>query len=182
VSRSISKKRRFELFKRDGFACQYCGAKPPGAILEIDHIVAVAEGGADDDSNLITSCFPCNRGKSARRLSDAPQALAERAREASERESQLAAYEAVLRVQRERLEADAEEAFSKVCDCFGAKGLPTRDFTSIKNFVRLMGVDEVFDAIDISSLQGPPRYDRWFRYFCGVCWTKIRDRQERQAS
>ena len=29
MSRSLSKKARFEIFKRDGFVCQYCGAHPP---------------------------------------------------------------------------------------------------------------------------------------------------------
>ena len=35
---SISKKIRFEVFKRDGFTCQYCGKSPPGVTLEADHI------------------------------------------------------------------------------------------------------------------------------------------------
>lgn len=33
--KSISKKVRFEVFKRDGFSCQYCGATPPGALLHV---------------------------------------------------------------------------------------------------------------------------------------------------
>ena len=28
----ISKKTRFEIFKRDGFSCRYCGAHPPEAV------------------------------------------------------------------------------------------------------------------------------------------------------
>jgi len=67
---SISKKTRFEVFKRDSFTCQYCGQSAPDVILEVDHIHPRAEDGSDDISNLITSCFDCNRGKGARRLSD----------------------------------------------------------------------------------------------------------------
>ena len=66
----ISKRIRFEVFKRDGFTCQYCGVKPPDVVLELDHIDAVAAGGSNEQSNLTTSCEPCNRGKSDRKLGD----------------------------------------------------------------------------------------------------------------
>lgn len=70
MRQSISKKTRFEVFKRDKFTCQYCGEAAPKVVLEIDHVTAVAEGGGNDILNLITSCFDCNRGKGARRLDD----------------------------------------------------------------------------------------------------------------
>ncbi|MEY5098935.1 MAG: hypothetical protein RJA36_1654, partial [Pseudomonadota bacterium] len=66
--KKFSKRTRFEIFKRDGFTCQYCGAHPPGVLLHLDHIVALAAGGADDEDNLITACEPCNLGKGARDL------------------------------------------------------------------------------------------------------------------
>ena len=34
----MSKKMRFDVFKRDGFQCQYCGSTPPSVVLEVDHI------------------------------------------------------------------------------------------------------------------------------------------------
>src|SRR5947207_50583 len=67
---SISKKIRFEVFKRDSFTCQYCGDKAPDAILCVDHIKPVATGGSDDLLNLVTACQSCNQGKGARPLSD----------------------------------------------------------------------------------------------------------------
>jgi hypothetical protein len=66
----ISKLLRFEVFKRDSFKCQYCGRSAPDVILNVDHIMPVAEGGTNDIMNLITSCFDCNNGKRARKLSD----------------------------------------------------------------------------------------------------------------
>jgi len=66
----ISKKTRFEVFKRDKFTCQYCGRMAPDVILEIDHIKPVAKGGTNNVLNLITSCRDCNRGKGKRPLSD----------------------------------------------------------------------------------------------------------------
>ena len=67
---ALSKKTRFEVFKRDGFTCQYCGRTPPTVILEVDHIDPKANGGSDNTINLITSCFDCNRGKSDVKLGD----------------------------------------------------------------------------------------------------------------
>ena len=49
--------------QRDGFACVYCGALAPGAVLEIDHRVPVCLGGSSGDDNLVTACLPCNAGK-----------------------------------------------------------------------------------------------------------------------
>lgn len=45
---AISKKLRFEVFKRDSFTCQYCGGKAPEIILQCDHIKPVVEGGLTD--------------------------------------------------------------------------------------------------------------------------------------
>jgi len=67
---SISKKIRFEIFKRDKFTCQYCGASAPGTVLHVDHIQPVSKNGEDDIINLITACFDCNMGKKDRELSD----------------------------------------------------------------------------------------------------------------
>jgi hypothetical protein len=66
----VSKKLRFEVFKRDSFTCQYCGAKSPDVVLVVDHMKPVSGGGDNDILNLITSCQPCNAGKGARKLSD----------------------------------------------------------------------------------------------------------------
>lgn len=65
----LSKKIRFEVFKRDKFTCQYCGRMSPDVILEVDHMNPVAQGGDNDILNLITSCRDCNRGKGKNLLS-----------------------------------------------------------------------------------------------------------------
>lgn len=68
--KSISKKTRFEIFKRDKFTCQYCGRMAPDVVLEIDHIKPVCDGGNNNQLNLLTSCFECNRGKGKVKLDD----------------------------------------------------------------------------------------------------------------
>lgn len=60
---SISPTFRFEILRRDGFTCRYCGQKPPTVVLEVDHIHPKSAGGRDTDANLVTACFSCNRGK-----------------------------------------------------------------------------------------------------------------------
>jgi len=70
IRKNLSKKIRFEIFKRDNFTCQYCGKKPPETELEIDHIIPIANCGTSETLNLITSCHDCNNGKRNIPLSD----------------------------------------------------------------------------------------------------------------
>lgn len=71
MSRSpLSRKLRFKILRRDGFACVYCGMRPPEAALEVDHIYPVSKGGTNQPFNLITSCHVCNMGKRASVLSE----------------------------------------------------------------------------------------------------------------
>lgn len=60
---SLSKRVRFQVLIRDNYTCQYCGAKPPDTVLEIDHVIPRCKGGSDRIENLKTACWNCNRGK-----------------------------------------------------------------------------------------------------------------------
>lgn len=51
---------RFNLFLRDSFACQYCGAMDD---LTFDHVVPRAQGGRTTWQNVTTACAPCNLKK-----------------------------------------------------------------------------------------------------------------------
>lgn len=88
---AVSQKKRFEIFKRDGFKCQYCGRSVPDVTLQIDHIEPRAKGGKDGILNLVTSCSDCNLGKSDGMLSDGQIVDAQRKRlqELGERREQL---------------------------------------------------------------------------------------------
>lgn len=63
MSSKISPGKRFDILKRDGFRCRYCGSSPPESKLEVDHITPLSAGGIDNDNNLAAACFACNRGK-----------------------------------------------------------------------------------------------------------------------
>jgi hypothetical protein len=60
---SLSKRLRFEIFRRDNYGCVYCGKRPPAVTLEVDHKIPRCNGGTDDPENLVTACWNCNRGK-----------------------------------------------------------------------------------------------------------------------
>lgn len=62
---TVSKRLRFEVFRRDGHACRYCGSMAPEVKLTIDHVTPVALGGKDEADNLFTACADCNAGKSS---------------------------------------------------------------------------------------------------------------------
>lgn len=171
--KALSKRTRFEVFKRDGFKCMYCGAHPPGVLLHVDHVKPLAEGGTDDEDNLVTACENCNLGKGAVSLSAVPTPLAEKAAQVAEREEQLRGYHEVLEGKRARLEEQAWQVLDVLSP--GMQNCPHDWFNSVRNFIDKLGFHEVLDAMEIAK--GAPVYGekRQFRYFCGVCWHKIRE-------
>ena len=54
---------RFNLFLRDGFACQYCGSAEE---LTFDHVVPRSRGGRTSWENIVTACARCNLAKGGR--------------------------------------------------------------------------------------------------------------------
>lgn len=62
---AVSKRLRYEILRRDNHTCRYCGASAPDVPLRVDHVTPVALGGSDKPENLVTSCEPCNSGKSS---------------------------------------------------------------------------------------------------------------------
>lgn len=167
----ISARKRFEIFKRDAFTCAYCGRKPPAVVLHVDHIIAVAEGGDNDPDNLVTSCSECNFGKGPRPLTSVPQSLEDRVAEAAERRAQVEALAAFLQEQRDIVEEWCWE-IAEVLQPGASDGFNRNNFSSIKMFVSRLGYPETLDAAHIAERK--PRGHQRFKYFCGICWTKIK--------
>jgi 5-methylcytosine-specific restriction endonuclease McrA len=59
---------RFNVFLRDGFACQYCGSPDD---LTFDHVSPRSRGGRTTWENIVTACSPCNLRKGGRLARDA---------------------------------------------------------------------------------------------------------------
>jgi hypothetical protein len=159
---------RFEVFKRDSFTCQYCGAKSPDVILEVDHIKPVAGGGTNDILNLVTACRQCNAGKKDRLLSDDAAVKKARAQadELEERRRQLEMiaewhrglintdHEAVVMLERLWLDA-VEETDESVCLTDKAK-------ETLRTAMRRYGFELVCQAISqvTTALRKVPKQDR----------------------
>ena len=172
VRTPISKGTRFTIFKRDDFTCQYCGAKPPEVVLEVDHIHPVSKGGGSGENNLITACFDCNRGKGAGTLDVAPVAIADAAALAKERAAQMRAMADAFEEEREALEMlcwDVAAVLKRDADL----GFSRAQFDSIRRFMGDLGYSETMDAAMIAAARKHEGTGR-FKYFCGICWRKLR--------
>jgi hypothetical protein len=59
TQRRIEQRVSWEVYKRDGYKCRYCGVD--GVPLTVDHLVLWEEGGPSIPENLVTACRPCNK-------------------------------------------------------------------------------------------------------------------------
>ena len=74
---------RFNLFLRDEFCCQYCGAKGD---LTFDHVVPRARGGVTSWENVVAACSSCNLRKGSRSLRQSGMTLRKPTRQPSAEE------------------------------------------------------------------------------------------------
>jgi 5-methylcytosine-specific restriction endonuclease McrA len=71
---SVSFSRR-NIFKRDHYACQYCGLQPGTDELTIDHVVPRSRGGGSSWENCVLACVSCNKKKADRTPDEAHMRL-----------------------------------------------------------------------------------------------------------
>jgi hypothetical protein len=151
--KGLSKKTRFEVFKRDSFTCQYCGKAAPDVVLQCDHIAPVAKGGEDDIMNLVTSCTDCNAGKSDRTLDDASVIARQRDQLAqlNERREQL---EMMLQW-REGLQSINEDVLEKAIEYWNDKtpGFHVAESgeRQLCEVLKKAGMSIVLDAMDTAT-------------------------------
>lgn len=149
VREPVSKKTRFEVFKRDNFTCQYCGAKAPEVVLHCDHIQPVAEGGRSEIMNLVTACAACNGGKGARKLDDRSAVERQRAQieELEDRREQLE----MMLAWRDDAEANTVDTVEAVCERIGERGgyWPSESGKAdVRKWLRKYSLAEVLAAMD----------------------------------
>ena len=172
----LSKKTRFDVFKRDGFKCQYCGMNPPQVTLEVDHIVPVVAGGKNIMSNLLTACFDCNRGKGATGLTCNPQTVSDMASMKLERLEQLKAYDRLLKREQKFFQGQVDQVEEVFRDYNKGFSFNEKFRKSVALFIEKLGVQEVCEAMRIASFKSNRNgAEGVCKYFCAVCWTKIRE-------
>lgn len=187
---SISKSLRFEIFARDSFTCQYCGRRPPEVVLELDHIHPRAKGGSDELTNLLTSCWDCNRGKSAKVISevaprpDADLMLLRAEQEIAEAERYLQAKE-----RRDALMGKMRAALSGMWTEYLGQELPA---TSVwTHWLNKYGPEEVEIAInkcsakipysDLGSGSDHRRMTECSKYVAGILKRRLEDANAKQG-
>lgn len=172
---SISTRIRFEVFKRDGFTCQYCGAKPPAVVLHADHIVPLAEGGPDEMNNLVTACERCNLGKSSVPLSFMPVPLQEHIKKEHERREQMDAMNEAIKSQRQNENDDVRNVSDHIVQLSGYDPAKVSVSVNMENAIRYwmkkLPIEKIKEAATITSAKMPGcrfEFSREVRYFCGV--------------
>lgn len=168
----ISKKLRFEVFKRDGFTCQYCGKMSPDVVLEVDHIKPVASGGKNDMLNLVTACLSCNRGKGAIELNDetAVKKQQKQLTEANERRLQLQ----MMLEWKSELARLVEDQVDYICNIFFSRykhGLQDHERQDVKSVLKRFGFDETLEAVDIAIMKYSWYHDA-IEKLGGICYNR----------
>lgn len=171
----VSKRLRFEILRRDGFKCRYCGTVAGDTELRIDHVIPDSLGGPNEPSNLATSCEPCNSGKS----SVPPDAtvvddVAEGALRWSKAMQQAAAAleEDFLR------KRDEQGEFLGIWNRYTVDDKPVPlpvDWAAAITRLRSSGLTLplIEEAAYAAMAAYNVRADNRFRYFCGVSWNMI---------
>jgi hypothetical protein len=151
--KSISKRIRFEVLKRDKFTCQYCGKKAPDVILEVDHVEPKSKGGYDGILNFITSCYECNRGKGDIQLDDqsALQKQRKQMEEVQERREQIA----LMFKWKESLRNLDKDILTQVVECIdnkiGKYSLNENGKRTIEKLINKFNLGDILEAIELSS-------------------------------
>lgn len=169
----LSKKTRFEVFKRDGFICGYCGSHPPAVVLEVDHILAVANGGDNSIDNLLTSCFDCNRGKGANSLKVISPSISEKAKILKEKEVQLKEFSKLQSAIKRRTTRSINKIEKVMQLYFENKAFSDTFKISIKQFLSKFSEQDLIGFMERACCK-VNNVDGALKYFCGICWAKIK--------
>jgi hypothetical protein len=193
---AVSRRLRFEILRRDGNRCRYCGGTAPDVKLTVDHVIPTALGGSDDPSNLVACCADCNGGKSA---SSPDAAVVEDVKQGAIR------WAAALRRAAEERDREAE-GNAAILDGFRSKWTTWFSYPSCYATGDECPVDQrtpmtlddswgwkrtltrwyasgaidgqfVVEAIRIAMKKPGLDCESTWRYFCGVVWNEIKERQ-----
>ena len=189
---AVSKRLRFEILRRDNHTCRYCGGAAPDVKITVDHVVPKALGGTDDPSNLVAACEPCNTGKSsvpadvplvadvaadALRWATAMRRAVELEREKRTSDAKFVAD--FLDRASELIRADPHE--TKYClpdlESSAVGGLPGIRRTIIQFRDNGLDLGDLERALLVAATNRLVNDQESWKYFCGICWRTIEDRQ-----
>lgn len=170
---TVSRRLRFEILRRDGHACRYCGATAPDVALTVDHVIPTTLGGGDEPANLVTACQPCNAGKSS---VPADAAIVEDV----DATAMLFAHALEFVTERRRADRAAmvgivDRLYQEWTAFVGGWLPPDWDLT----FERWIagGLDE-HEVVGFIRRTGAAARGNYWKYLCGCCWGELRERTE----
>ena len=155
----MSKKLRFEVFKRDKFTCQYCGKQAPNVVLEVDHIKPASKKGTDNILNLITSCFDCNRGKTNTELDD-DSVVAKQRKQLENLQERREQIELIFQWRNEldRLDEDTSDMVgSYIENTIENFSINDSGSKKVTDLTKKFGLADILESVDISA-------DKYLRY------------------
>jgi hypothetical protein len=175
---AVSKRLRYEIFRRDNHTCRYCGASAPDVPLRVDHVTPVALGGTDTPDNLVTSCEPCNSGKSSATVDSAlvanvsddalrwANAMKQAADNLREQETPKLEYRDAFLAEWNRWHLGKDDDKQVP--------LPNDWKQSIERF-RVAGIPVWMwaDIVDIGMANEKVKPANTFKYCCGIAWNKV---------
>jgi HNH endonuclease len=176
---TTSKRLRYEVLRRDGNRCRYCGVTADEAKIVVDAVVPEALGGSHKDpANLVAACEPCNSGKTSS-SPDAPL-VADVAQDALR-------WSHAIRLAAERIQTDVagrEEAYEQFdawwseWHCGGRPAPRPPDWRrSLDNWLAAgLPLDVLHYCITKAMGHSVAPIHTW-RYMCGVAWRKVREIQ-----
>lgn len=148
-----SKRLRFEILKRDGFKCRYCGATAIESLLHVDHVHPKSEGGDDDPANLVTSCSSCNLGKSNIKLDDSRIQQGTTTEAMLEHAEQVGEYLSAVKVV-EQKRAEVLDFLTVKWNAVNRNSLLEWQADHIAILARKYPLDVLIDAIEITGVKG----------------------------
>lgn len=169
---AISKRVRYEILRRDGHKCRYCGVVADESPLVVDHVTPTALGGTDDPSNLVASCRDCNSGKAASKPDES--LVAEVSDDALKHARLIKQAYAVLVEQvsnRDDYIIEVEDAIRELTDY----RLSTRGRQSVGRWFDIgvpvrLAVDAAQRAYTHHKRMD---WERRFQYMCGIVWNQV---------
>lgn len=148
--KAIGKRLRFSIFARDNFTCRYCGRQSDSVELHVDHLIPVCQGGTNDESNLVTSCVPCNQGKAGIPLEQAAPNESHRLMIAQELQEQRNAADrarALIQARKDR----SQDMVNFICEQTGRPKFHAITANILFSYVEQFGEEIVYGWIETAA-------------------------------
>lgn len=181
TDKPIPRRLRFEILRRDGHTCRYCGASAPDVPLTVDHVVPRALGGDDEPSNLVAACKDCNSGKSS--TSPDEHVVADVDQRALRWAAAMQQVAETRRAQWAQLDQDVarfDHAWAQWWYGEDKRPIPRDDDwrRSITRFLEAgLDIADLEHFVHVAGNSKASAGATW-KYFCGCCWTELNERQE----